>query len=109
MGLKRIVIDKDFDAFLRHGRIYLRLCIKMAVRYWQIGWHGWADEDIQTLERTLNDSTAYDGGIIKLTQRQYCALKERNRRIVERKRDVKTSPLLAWVDGRGLFRDVRKD
>jgi hypothetical protein len=104
VGLKRIIAEKDFGSILRHAG---------NVRRWQRiiedGLRGWGERDVKNLENALADPRSYDGGIIKLTQKQFRALEERNRRVVEGKPTVKVSPLLVWVEGRGLFPAVRKD
>jgi hypothetical protein len=65
--------------------------------------------NLELLERRLNDPAAYTDGMLKLTRRQFRALKERNRRVEVRKGTAAASPLLVWVEGRGLCRAVRKD
>jgi len=77
-------------------------------RRWNAVRRGWSEEDIEVLERRLNDPTAYSGGIVKLTKRQFRALEERNRRIAQSERTLRISSLLVWVEGRGLFSAVRK-
>ena len=70
---------------------------------------GWDEGDIESLQERMADPTSYSGGILKLSMRQFRALQERNRRIDQRKRAATASPLLVWIEGRGLISAVRKD
>ena len=70
---------------------------------------GWDERDIEALQERMNDPTSYSDGILKLSERQFRALQERNRRICQRKRATTASPLLVWIEGRGLISAVRKD
>jgi hypothetical protein len=70
---------------------------------------GWDEGDIAALQERMNDPTAYNGGILKLSERQFRALQERNRRIGQRKRAATASPLLVWIERRGLISAIRKD
>jgi len=78
-------------------------------RRWNAVRRGWSEDDIELLEKRLDDPAAYSGGIVKMTKRQFRALEERNRRIAQTERALKISPLLVWVEGRGLFAAVRTD
>lgn len=105
MGLKRIIVEGDFGSIPRHAGYYLRERGLDALGYLR----GWTERDIESLENALGDPRSYDGGIVKLTQLQFRALEERNRRVAQNERTLKISPLLVWVNGRGLFPAIRKD
>jgi len=105
MGFIRIVVERDFGRISRNSRNHLRERMLDALSYLR----GWTERDIETLEETLADPRYYDGGIVKLTQFQFRALEERNRRVAQNKLLVKISPLLVWVRGRGLFPAIKKD
>jgi hypothetical protein len=66
-------------------------------------WRGWDEGDIASLARKLDDPAAYSGGIVKITKREYRAWAVLNRSILESKQPVSRAPLLAWVDGGGLY------
>jgi hypothetical protein len=70
-------------------------------------WRGWGEADISSLIRKLDDPAAYSGGIVKITNREYRAWAELNRRMLESNLPVLRSPLLAWVEGRGLYPVIR--
>lgn len=72
-------------------------------------WRGWDEQDIVRLSQRPHDPAAYSGGILKITEREYRALPERNRRVVASKGRVTVSPLLVWVEGRGLFQAILKE
>jgi hypothetical protein len=112
MGLKRIIIERDFGSIPRHAANHLRLWWRTVEEYCRerLGYlRGWTERDIEALEKALNDPKHYDGGIVKLTRLQFRALEERNRRVTQNKRNPKISPLLVWVKGRGLFPAIKKD
>ncbi|HLZ06179.1 MAG TPA: hypothetical protein VKR55_29020 [Bradyrhizobium sp.] len=58
--------------------------------------------------RKLDEPHFYDGGLLKLTDREYRALPELNRRVTAAKQNALTSPLVVWVQERGLFSAIRK-
>jgi hypothetical protein len=71
-------------------------------------WRGWGEADMISLSRKLDDPAAYGGGgIVKITNREYRAWAELNRGILESKLPVLRSPLLAWVEGHGLYPMIR--
>ena len=71
-------------------------------------WRGWGEADVASLIRKLDDPAAYGGGgIVKITYREYRAWADLNRRMLESKLPVLRSPLLAWVEGRGLYPIIR--
>ena len=93
MGLLRVIVERDFRSVARHAR-----------GYWPI----WRDLD--GLSKRLDDPAWwFSGGIVKVTRPQFRALPERNRRVVASKDSVTISPLLVWVEGRGLIQAIRKD
>jgi len=105
MGLKRIIVERDFGYFHKRAAAYLRSWQDAA----RDSWRGWSEQDLEALETTLDSPGSYSGGIVKMNQQQFRALDERNRRVVQAKRTVKISPLLVWVVGRGLCSAVKKD
>jgi hypothetical protein len=70
-------------------------------------WRGWEEADMNSLMRKLDDPAAYRCGIIKISKREYRAWAALNRSILESRQPVSRSPLLAWVEGRGLYPTVR--
>jgi len=70
-------------------------------------WRGWGEADIASLTRKLDDPAFYSGGIVKITSREYRAWAELNRGMLESGLAVLRSPLLAWVEGRGLYPVIR--
>ena len=91
MDLRRIIVDLDL------GRV---AAIVRDI------WRGWSDADKVMLERKLSDPGRHrSGGIIKLTSRECQALAAANQRA---ERGAVASPLLVWVEGRGLRKIVRR-
>jgi hypothetical protein len=79
------------------------------IRAVQSYWRGFDEQDIVRLGQRLDDTAAYSGGILKLTEREYRAWPEYNRRIVATRPDAILHPVLAWVERRGLRRLRRAD
>jgi hypothetical protein len=76
-------------------------------RFARQAWRGWGEADIASLTRKLDDPAAYSGGIVKITNREYRAWCALNRSMLESRLPVLRSPLLAWVEGRGLYSMIR--
>ena len=106
MGPKTVIEKRDFRNIRRHVAGYVRERRLDALGYLR-GWR--TEQDFEGLENALDDPRSYDGGIVKLSRLQFTALEERNRRVSQNKRTLKISPLLVWVEGRGLFPAVKKD
>jgi hypothetical protein len=66
-------------------------------------WRGWGEADIVSLTRKLDDPGAYSGGIIKISTREQRAWAELSRRLIASRKTTIRSPLLVWVEGRGLY------
>jgi hypothetical protein len=66
-------------------------------------WRDWSEQDVISLNQRLYDPTAYSGGAIKITRREYRALPELNRRVMSNMKGALLYPFLAWVEGRGLY------
>ena len=77
---------------------YLARCKNAARTYWR----GWNEQDIVRLSQRLFDPAAYSGGILKLTEREYRAWPEFNRRVIATTPGAVWHPVLAWVGRRGL-------
>lgn len=70
-------------------------------------WRGWKDSDVNDLSRKLDDSNFYDGGIVRITNREFKAWPELDRRIMANDKRPTRASLLAWVEGRGLHSVIR--
>jgi hypothetical protein len=77
---------------------YVARCIHAAHNYWR----GWNEQDIVRLGQRLDDPAAYGGGVLKLTEREYRALPEFNRRVIAATPGAVFHSVLAWVERRGL-------
>jgi len=77
---------------------YVARCIDAARNCWR----GWDEQDIVRLSQRLYDPAAHSGGILTITEREYRALPEFNRRVIASKPQAVFHPLLAWVERRGL-------
>jgi hypothetical protein len=69
---------------------------------------GWDERDLASLRDKLEDPRAYRDGMLLLIVREYRALSEHNRQVVAVNPRALTSPLMIWVQGKGLFRGIRK-
>jgi hypothetical protein len=92
LGALRIITDLDF-----------RRAAKIARSHWR----GWNESDFASLCRKLDDPRCYSGGILKITGPEYRAWAALNRIVVTKNARALHSPLLAWVEGRGLYSVVR--
>ena len=92
MGALRIVANLDFRRVAEIARVR---------------WRGWNESDLASLGRKLDDPLCYSGGIVKITAREYRAWAEFNRRITAGSERPLQSPLLAWVEDRGLYPVIR--
>jgi hypothetical protein len=70
-------------------------------------WRGWDEQDIVRLGEKLYDPAAYRGGVLRITEREYRALPEYNRRILATTPGAVSHPLLVWVGRRGLRQSHR--
>ena len=86
MGLRRIIAEQDFQRVLA----IVRGCLG-----------GWHEKDVRSVIQKLGEPRSCGGGMLKLTAREYRALREFNRRLG--KAQTVTSPILVWVQKRGLF------
>jgi hypothetical protein len=77
---------------------YLAHCKNAA----QSRWRGWNEQDLVRLGQSLSSPAAYSGGILKLSEREYRAWPEYNRRVIAATPGAVWHPVLAWVEGRGL-------
>ena len=77
---------------------YVACCIHAAHSYWR----GWNEQDIDRLGQKLGDPAGYDGGVLRLTEREYRALPEFNRRVIAATPAAVFHSVLAWVERRGL-------
>ena len=92
LGALRIVANLDFRRVADIARVRCR---------------GWNESDLSSLGRKLDDPLCYSGGIVKITTREYRAWAEFNRRITAGSERPLQSPLLAWVEDRGLYPVIR--
>jgi len=93
MGIRRIVGELDFRRAWHVARSY---------RPW------WGELDVASLSRKLDDPGFYSGGgIVRITAKEHRAWPELNRRLMASNKRALRSPLLAWVDGRGLYPVIR--
>jgi hypothetical protein len=79
-------------------------CLSNAARSF---WRGWDEKDLVCLRQKLHDPGAYRGGVLRLTEREYRALPEYNRRIMATTPGAVFHPLLVWVERRGLRQSRR--
>ena len=70
-------------------------------------WRGWDEQDLVRLGEKLYDPAAYRGGVLRITEREYRALPEYNRRVLATTPGAVSHPLLVWVGRRGLRRSRR--
>ena len=70
-------------------------------------WRGWDEQDLVRLGEKLYDPAAYRGGVLGITEREYRALPEYNRRVLATTLGAVSHPLLVWVGRRGLRRSRR--
>jgi len=70
-------------------------------------WRGWDEQDLVRLGEKLYDPAAYRGGVLGITEREYRALPEYNRRVLATTPGAVSHPLLVWVGRRGLRRSRR--
>ena len=80
----------------------MKSCLAHWINAAQNYWRGWNEQDIVRLSQRLDDPAAYSGGILKVTEREYRALPEFNRRVIANKPRAVFHPVLAWIEGRGL-------
>jgi hypothetical protein len=121
MGMLRIVADRDFRRARELASLHIHQAA-IAIRQAAIAigswfrsqainirdyFRGWREEDLLGLAKRLDNYVAYNDGIIKLTRREYRALRTLNCREAARLGVVDPSPFLAWVEGSGLRRLVR--
>lgn len=92
MGVRRVVEERDFRRVWEIIRLY---------RPW------WTELDVASLSRKLDNPHYYSGGIVSITAREHRAWPELNRRIAASSKRTLRAPLLAWVDGRGLYPVIR--
>lgn len=96
MGIRRIIAEGDFRAIVARPQ-------RIAREFLQ----GWDERDVTSLSEKLYDPTAYSGGVLKITKREYRALPELNRRVMATTPKAMLFPFHAWVEGRGLRRARR--
>jgi hypothetical protein len=85
MGLRRIIADLDFRRVAAIARNI---------------WRGWTPADMASLQLKLTHAGPHwSSGMIKLTARECRALVEVNTRA---EKVAVASPLLVWIEGRGL-------
>lgn len=115
MGLKRIIVELDLRRIAEIAAETVRTTLRTvrhAIEAYRIAaqakWRGWDEKDIETLAEKLDDNRSYHGGLLRLTEREYRALPELNRRVAAKRQQVVTSPLIVWVQERGLFSAIRK-
>ena len=63
---------------------------------------GWNEQDLVRLGQGLDDPAAYGGGVLRLTEREYRAWPEFNRRVIAATPGALFHSVLAWVERRGL-------
>ena len=80
----------------------MKSCLAHWINAAQNYWRGWNEQDLVRLSQRLDDPAAYSGGFLKLTEREYRALPEFNRRVMASTPRAVFHPVLAWVEGRGL-------
>jgi hypothetical protein len=106
---------RDFRQHFGHGgagilgalRIVANLDFRRVAEIARVRWRGWNESDLASLGRKLDDPLCYSGGIVKITAREYRAWAEFNRRVTASDARALQSPLLAWVEGRGLYPVIR--
>ena len=70
-------------------------------------WSGWHKSDLASLTEQLDEPGYWTDGMVRLSPYEFTAIAEMNGRALARNPTLPISPLLVWVDGRGLIKAIK--